>query len=91
MKAHFVHIRCWNCGYENNGTASAHDQVPVNEDVVICWRCGSLAIYDDTRNENARKPSPSEYDGMMQDKEIIQMVLFWQRYRNEAPPWMGSK
>lgn len=76
-------ITCWNCGHTNNLCLAPEDPtaMPENGDIAMCCQCGNLAIIDDSREENARKPSPSERDEIMSNIEAFKMVLWWERQR----------
>jgi hypothetical protein len=74
--------RCWNCGKESNRATvsplSSKDGVePKNGDANFCIYCGSLAIFDDSFSDGARKPSPSELDQLKADKDVLKLLLAW--------------
>jgi len=71
--------RCWNCGRENDCVASPFnsDEVPKNNDVTMCIRCGSLAIFVDSFPDAIRKPSPSEKFELLHNKEVQRLIVAW--------------
>lgn len=50
---------------------------PKNDDVSMCFRCGSLAIFDNTVPDKVRKPTPRERDELMAIPKVQQMLMVW--------------
>ena len=80
MKTREYHLRCWNCGFENNRIRNATDNddlEPKNGNLSFCYQCGTFAIFDDTFEDGVRKPSPREQDEIDTDEQTLKMLLAW--------------
>ena len=61
------HVRCGQCGHEVSTLYRLENSravSPVNEELYLCSKCGSISIFDNTLPDNLRKPSPKEADAI---------------------------
>jgi hypothetical protein len=70
---------CWHCGDTNELCSDVTDPDAVPEDgcVSICFQCGKLALFDFSREDKVRKPTPTEMDILLNDQEVQAILLAW--------------
>jgi hypothetical protein len=50
---------------------------PANGDVSICFHCASVSIFDDTREEGLRRPTPAERQEIANTADIQRALAAW--------------
>lgn len=58
------------------------EPTPENGDATLCVSCGEWSIVDDTRSDNLRKPTSSEYENIANNKICTAAREAWVRAKN---------
>jgi hypothetical protein len=73
-------VKCLTCGTRQPLATSIkpYEQLtPINGDYSICWRCGTVLIFDDTRSQGVRRPTRDERNEIAADPDIQEALAAW--------------
>lgn len=73
---------CPHCGYHHDcATGLFGADVPDDDDVSICIRCGQLCIFQRNASGGMRKPTKQEKRELLRDHKVTLALASWQLIR----------
>ena len=74
--------QCPMCGQRHDRiTCVSGDRLPRNGNITLCLRCGHFLVFDDTRLEGLRPPTPQENQDIRNDRRCRRIEKAWRMSR----------